>query len=117
MRAGKATLAVVFGAPAGAGPALTRQWLGDAALSVFVNGRNPLRELSRQQLKALFTDAKPSWAQFGGRAQAVVRAPHTAFDTAGLMFDSYVQPTVLLNNDSARATPSGEQPGLADPRR
>ncbi len=109
-RAGKAALAVVFGAPAGQGPALTRQWLGDAALSVFVNGRNPLRDISRERLKTLFTDAKPNWSQLGGRPQAIVRAPHSAFDTSGLMFDAYVRPSAQVNNDSARFTASGELP-------
>jgi phosphate transport system substrate-binding protein len=113
VQAGKAGMAMVFGAPASpqaGAPALTHQLMGDASLSIIVNGRNPLRQLSLAQLKALYTAVQPDWAQFGGKRQPIVRAPHAAFDTSGLMFDSYVQPTVLLANSNALATLSGEAP-------
>jgi phosphate transport system substrate-binding protein len=42
------------------------QIIGYDALGVFVNGGNPLRALTKAQLKGLFTGAISSWKQVGG---------------------------------------------------
>ncbi len=43
------------------------QIIGYDALAVYVNEGNPVRELSRAQLKAIFTGATSSWKDAGGK--------------------------------------------------
>ncbi len=43
------------------------QIIGYDALAVYVNEANPIRELSRAQLKAIFTGGAASWKDLGGR--------------------------------------------------
>ncbi len=43
------------------------QIIGYDALAVYVNAANPVRELSRAQLQAIFTGAAASWKDVGGR--------------------------------------------------
>ncbi len=48
------------------------QIIGYDALAVYVNEANPVRELSRAQLKAIFTGAAASWKQLGGKATPIL---------------------------------------------
>ncbi len=43
------------------------QIIGYDALAVYVNPSNPVRDLTRAQLKAVFTGAASSWKELGGR--------------------------------------------------
>ncbi len=48
------------------------------ALSIFVNTANPVRDLSREQLRSLFSGAITDWSEVGGSpgtVQVVVRPP------------------------------------------
>lgn len=48
------------------------QIIGYDALAVYVNEANPVRELSRAQLKAIFTGAAGSWKDLGGRPTRIL---------------------------------------------
>ena len=48
------------------------QIIGYDALAVYVNAANPVRELSRAQLKAAFTGAAGSWRELGGAATRIL---------------------------------------------
>ncbi len=47
------------------------QIIGYDALAVYVNEANPVRELSRAQLKAIFTGTASSWKDVGGKATRI----------------------------------------------
>jgi phosphate transport system substrate-binding protein len=48
------------------------QIIGHDALGVFVNGKNPVKGLSKAQLKAIFTGAIVSWKDVGGANLPIV---------------------------------------------
>ena len=48
------------------------QIIGYDALAVYVNEANPVRALSRAQLKAIFTGAAASWKDLGGRPTRIL---------------------------------------------
>jgi len=55
--------------------------IGHDALGIFVSEENPLRSLTRAQLKAIFQGAVRDWAEVGGAAGPVV--PVTEFQAGG----------------------------------
>jgi len=72
-RAGQADVAGVLRELTAAEKA-TLRWalIGHDALGVFVSEQNPVRQLSRGELKGIFTGAVRSWAELGGEAVPVV---------------------------------------------
>lgn len=46
--------------------------IGSDGIVVFVNRNNPIRELSKQQLKAIFTGRIRNWKEVGGRDERIV---------------------------------------------
>ncbi len=46
--------------------------IGYDGLAVFVNKANPVKDLSKEQLKALFTGKARSWKELGGKDVAIV---------------------------------------------
>jgi phosphate transport system substrate-binding protein len=102
---------------AGVGRALTAQELahkpyfqiiGYDALAVFVDEASPIRELTRAQLKAIFTGRATSWSAVGGKEQPV--RPCTERSGSGRATIDAVQALVLDGE------PYGHVTELEDPR-
>ncbi len=63
------------------------QIIGYDAIAVFVNDANPVRDLTRAQLKAVFTGSASSWKDLGGKATRIV--PCTERAEAGRAIDPF----------------------------
>ncbi len=80
------------------------QIIGYDAIAVYVNEANPVRDLTRAQLKAAFTGSAASWRELGGKARKILpcterldseRATLDAFRTLALGGAAYGKVTEL----------------------
>ncbi len=98
------------------------QIIGYDAIAVFVNDANPVRDLTRAQLKAAFTGSASSWKELGGKPVRILpcterldseRATLDAFRTLALGGAAYGKVTEREDPSDCLAFVAREPGGIA----
>jgi phosphate transport system substrate-binding protein len=93
-------------------------WIGSYGVAVILNTNNPLRNLSRQQVRDLFTGAVHDWKQLGGPAAPVhvyirdaISGTHLGFRELAMENKPYAQAAQAFTNYAQLVEAVVQNPG------